>query len=91
MPNYGWSCQQCGCSFDIYASISDRDVGEDCPDCGSDKVRRTVEAPAIRPDADDFSNESGGKGRYNPQLQKYVRHVNDVKDYAKRTGYNYST
>lgn len=91
MPCYSWRCQACGCSFDLYNTINDRDEGEDCPDCGSAKVRREVTAAAVRPDADDFSHENGGAGRYNPQIKKYVRHVNDVKDYAKRTGYSYST
>jgi hypothetical protein len=42
-------------------------------------------------DADDFSQECGGKGRYNPQIGKHFRHVNDIKAYAKREGYDYST
>lgn len=91
MPNYAWRCQDCGCTFEVYASIAERDIGEDCPDCGSSKVRREVSAPAIRPDADDFSQENNGKGRFNPQVGKHFRHVNDVKEYARREGYDYST
>lgn len=92
MPSYSWRCQACGCSFDVYNTINNRDNGDDCPDCGSSKVRREVTAPAIRPESlDDFSSENGGKGRYNPQMKQYVRHVNDVKDYARKNGYNYST
>lgn len=91
MPNYSWSCQSCGCQYEVYASMEDRNTGEDCPDCGSGKVRRSVDAPNIRPDADDFGSENGGKGRFNPQVKKHFRHVNDVKEYAKRTGYDYST
>lgn len=91
MPSYSWRCQACGCSFDVYNTINDRENGEDCPDCGSNKVRREVTAPAIKCDLDDFSSENGGKGRYNPQLQKHFRHVNDIKDHARKTGYDYST
>jgi putative FmdB family regulatory protein len=91
MPNYAWRCQDCGCDFEVYAAISERDQGEDCPDCSSSKVRRQVCAPAIKPDLDDFGSENNGKGRYNPQLKKHFRHVNDVKEYARRTGYSYET
>lgn len=92
MPCFPWRCQDCGCMFDVYASIAERDKGEDCPDCESGKVRREVAAPAIRPESlDDFSSENNGKGRFNPQIGKYVRHVNDVKEYARREGYDYST
>jgi len=54
-------------------------------------VRREVTAPAVRMDADDFSQENNGKGRFNPQVGKHFRHVNDVKEYARREGYDYST
>lgn len=91
MPTFDYSCRSCGAQFDAYSTIADRDSGE-CPDCGSKKVQRLISMPSIRPESlDDFSSENGGKGRYNPQVQKYFRHVNDVKDYARKTGYDYST
>jgi putative FmdB family regulatory protein len=91
MPCFPWRCQDCGCTFEVYASIAERDDGEDCPDCGSGKVRRQVCAPAVKADLDDFSSENNGKGRFNPQVGKHFRHVNDVKEYARKTGYDYST
>ena len=91
MPSYSWECTRCNCQFDVFAPISERDVGEDCPDCGSDKVRRKVDMPAIHPDMDDFSSHNSGRGIYNPQMNGYMRHVNDAKEYAKKHNLEAST
>lgn len=40
-------------------------------------------------DMGDFSSQNGGKGVYNPQIQKHVRHVNEVVEEAKKRGLSY--
>ena len=91
MPNYAWECRKCGAQFDVYAEIASRDVGEDCPDCGSTHVQRVVTAPAVKGDLDDFSQQNNGRGIYNPQMKGWMRHTNDAKEYARKNNLNFET
>lgn len=36
MPTYEYGCIDCGCKFDVFATISEKEKGLDpiCPDCG---------------------------------------------------------
>ena len=39
MPTYDYECDNCGHSFELFQSISDR-VKRKCPECGKSKLRR---------------------------------------------------
>ena len=47
MPIYEFECVACGNVFDRLQKISDPDPAS-CPQCGKEKVRRRVTAPAFR-------------------------------------------
>jgi putative FmdB family regulatory protein len=47
MPIYEFECTACGHVFDRLQKISDPDPAL-CPECGKNKVRRRVTAPAFR-------------------------------------------
>lgn len=47
MPIYGFECPDCDHQFDRLQKLADPDPSA-CPQCGSDKVRRQITAPAFR-------------------------------------------
>ena len=49
---------------------------------------RMVSAPAIRPDLDNWSNENGGRGRFNGQLNGWYRSRDDIAAEGARRGYD---
>ncbi len=49
MPFYGFECDDCGCIFDIRASIQEKEAGlnPECPQCGSPKTRQVITAGTV--------------------------------------------
>lgn len=84
MPTYEYVCV-CGRRVDILRDVDQRNDPAECPRCHA-RMERAVTMPHIRPDADDFSSENGGKGRYNPQLKQHVTSVNHAIEVAKSKG-----
>ena len=42
MPIYEYACQECGEQFETMTSMSKRDRGVKCPECGGKKVERKL-------------------------------------------------
>ena len=84
MPTYSFECPICGREEEEYRKMSEYRLPKKCK-CGADMVKG-INVPRIQPDADDFSTENGGKGRYNKQLNTYVTSVNDAINKAKSKG-----
>jgi putative FmdB family regulatory protein len=57
MPIYAYKCPSCGKEFEKLVSLSRRDEGVECPDCGQAEVRRSVASFAA---AIGGSSSSGG-------------------------------
>lgn len=87
MPTYDAKCTLCGWEHEFVSLINERDIVPACPRCGHTSERFIGQAPNIRPDLNDFSNENRGKGRYNKQLQSYVTSVNDATSKAAKRGW----
>ena len=86
-----YECHDCLQNFDAPQDLEER-MAYLCPYCKSHnwgiKRQRSV---AVRGDLDDFSRENGGRGRWNPQINGYMRNVNDVKEHARKNGLQYTT
>lgn len=91
MPNFDFQCSKCGKVKEQFVTYEERDNLIVCPKCSRITMKRVwLNAPTMRPDGDDFSNESGGRGRYNPQTKMYHRNVGEVINEAKKRGWNHS-
>ncbi len=46
MPIYEYRCEQCGCNFEIRASIKEKEVGlkAECPTCHGQRVQQVIGA-----------------------------------------------
>jgi len=40
MPIYEYRCEECGKTFEVLTKVSNKDDEKECPDCGSNKVKR---------------------------------------------------
>ncbi len=45
------------------------------------------ECPKVRGDLDDFSSENGGRGRFNPQINDYMKNPTDALEKGRKKGY----
>jgi putative FmdB family regulatory protein len=45
MPTYEYRCDECGCEFELFQSMTDR-VKRKCPECGEPKLKRLIGAGA---------------------------------------------
>lgn len=49
MPFYAFQCEQCGETFDVRASIKEKEAGlkPDCPRCRHNKTRQVITAGLV--------------------------------------------
>jgi len=87
MPTYEAQCRKCGTTYEYSSSIEDRYNVPNCP-CGGQVDKIINNAPSIRPDLNDFSNENSGKGRFNKQLNTYVTSVDNAIEKAEKRGWS---
>lgn len=87
MPTYEGYCKKCDEAFDYSSEIKFRDVVPVCPHCRGAAARVILTAPRVQPDANDFSKENNGRGRYNAQLRTHIRSVSDGEEKGRRKGW----
>lgn len=61
MPLYQYECATCGHTFEVLAMRPTAEPTEPCPECGSEKVERTIGLPA-RTATDSDSQANCGVG-----------------------------
>lgn len=86
MPTYTFSCRHCGLNFEHTTMMSKFTRKRLCA-CGRFACA-VISAPAVRGDLSDFSQMNNGRGMYNPQLQCYVKSVQDAVDKGKARGWS---
>lgn len=91
MPTYEFSCPDCGAAHDRVYAMADVPKRIRCDRCGAWAIKAILTAPSIRPDLNDFSQENGGKGRWNPQLRTYTKSRQDTIDQGRRRGWSPAT
>lgn len=87
MPNYEGFCKKCDHAFDYLSEMKFRDVVPLCPMCAGKAIRVILTAPATHGDANDFSKENNGRGRFNPQLREHVTSVADAEEKGRKRGW----
>jgi putative FmdB family regulatory protein len=65
MPIYEYRCESCSGSFEVLTSFAERDRGQACPTCSSERTKVLVSTFATAGHADsgadlDFSSAGGG-------------------------------
>lgn len=79
MPTYDYRCEGCEKIWDVYQTISKRDVpcAEKCPHCGEKKVVRHIgEFPSTAADSNLTANKKTG-GQWNDLMQKMKSYTPD--------------
>ncbi|HUV16583.1 MAG TPA: zinc ribbon domain-containing protein [Pelolinea sp.] len=61
MPTYEFTCAKCGETFDVRATIQEKESGLQpaCPNCGNQETRQVLSAGL-------FIRSSGGTSTFNP-------------------------
>ncbi len=42
MPLYEYRCERCGATFEKLVPLAERDAGQRCPKCSSNRVKRLI-------------------------------------------------
>lgn len=87
MPKYDASCCKCGHDHEYIETMARCRIVPSCPICGGKSEKVIVNSPVTYGDLNDFGTENGGKGRWNPQLKKYVTSVKDAEAKAAKRGW----
>lgn len=81
---YEYACDACGAELECEARMGQAPRWVRC-DCGQ-RAMKVISLTAVRPDLDTFSDENNGRGRWNPQLNQFVKSTQDTLDKAKAQG-----
>jgi putative FmdB family regulatory protein len=87
VPLYIYECQKCGLEFEHTCMMSQHTKSRICA-CGGTANQIVTGGSGMigLGSSRDWSQESGGRGKWNPQLNDYVKNPSDILEKGKAKG-----